>query len=773
MLSDITRDGVLAAIREFDQIGREAFLAKYGFREARSYYLVHDRKRYDSKAIVGAAHGYDRPDLGALSSADFSGGLATVDARLTQLGFTVESDSLNRAPAVWWVNQGKTYEAERAGGYIWAPEHTKGGVRAAHHQAVRRVQPGDLIVHYSVGAIRAIGRAVSAGHAAERPGELPADEWGRAGLRADVEYHRLASPIALTELDGTVRAGSGGPFNTTGGVNQGYLYPLPDRVRNHLMSNFSQRLPIPLGDTRQPHLIAVYVGQTSLPNFHFSNQDGVWGWKDWQDAYATVNPGDLIVFGVGFTGGSPRVQQDQFRQFRFEQLVVGTVRSAIHESDRAFWPDEQAGVVYPWRVEFEFVEERRDLAIDSLDGTYGGDVAEAFRLSATGGGKGVVVPIDATGVVPTPPFHVLGFDDVIADLAAAVSQSGLKYPERLIRDVVTSLATKRFLILTGLSGSGKTRIAQALGEWFGQHAIVAVRPDWTSPDALLGYENGLSTANQHGHAWHVPAALEFMLQAHHDADRPYLLLLDEMNLAHVERYFADVLSGIESNHPVLPNLTQTSGQWRRAETGARLVPLPQNLFIVGTVNIDETTYMFSPKVLDRANTIEFRVSTDDLVAAATPITAVDAGSANAVRSFLEIARTHGGVAAADEQMQTWLRQLHTLLTPHDREFGHRVFQEILRFTQLYEAAGETDPLHALDVQVLQKVLPKFHGSIRELEAPLNALGQWAFHGPDADVLGDFDPGSPPPGAPALDLTFSKVQRMARRLRANHFVSFAE
>jgi putative restriction endonuclease len=90
-LSDITdRGAVLSAIAEFDRIGRDAFLAKYDFGESRSYWLVHEGKRYDSKAIIGAAHGYARPDLGALAATDFSGGEATVQRKLEELGFAVE-----------------------------------------------------------------------------------------------------------------------------------------------------------------------------------------------------------------------------------------------------------------------------------------------------------------------------------------------------------------------------------------------------------------------------------------------------------------------------------------------------------------------------------------------------------------------------------------------------------------------------------------------------------------------------------------------------------
>src|SRR4029079_17596463 len=98
-------------------------------------------------------------------------------------------------------------------------------------------------------------------------------------------------------------------------------------------------------------------------------------------------------------------------------------------------------------------------------------------------------------------------------------------------------------------------------------------------------------------AWSVPAPMAFMLKALEDPEHPYLLLLDEMNLAHVERYFADVLSGMESGHACLPNLARGGdGLWRQRAGAMSTVVFPRNLWIVGTVNVDETTYMFSPKV---------------------------------------------------------------------------------------------------------------------------------------------------------------------------------
>jgi hypothetical protein len=90
-LADLTsREAVLSAISECDSLGRDAFLKKHGFGQARSYFLVHGGRRYDSKAIAGVAHGYQHSHSGVLRAADFSGGWHTVKEKLEQLGFLVE-----------------------------------------------------------------------------------------------------------------------------------------------------------------------------------------------------------------------------------------------------------------------------------------------------------------------------------------------------------------------------------------------------------------------------------------------------------------------------------------------------------------------------------------------------------------------------------------------------------------------------------------------------------------------------------------------------------
>jgi hypothetical protein len=337
---------------------------------------------------------------------------------------------------------------------------------------------------------------------------------------------------------------------------------------------------------------------------------------------------------------------------------------------------------------------------------------------------------------------------------------------------MASILSKPFVLLTGLTGSGKTQIALKFGEWLGEarRLVVPVRPDWTGPESLFGYENALSVANADGRlAWFVPQALEFMIRAVHHQDEPHLLVLDEMNLAHVERYFADFLSGMESGEPTLPNLVKEGAYWRVSASDPEPVPIPRNLWVVGTVNVDETTYAFSPKVLDRAQTIEFRVATDDLNPGAARPTVAAAAPAAYLASMLRISRdpewllTHAGSDRA--LLVESLKALHMRLTKHDLEFGHRTLTEALRFSSMYDALSGAGWLQALDLILLQMILPRIHGSRPRVEPILTDLEAYCTN------VGPL--GVDTTSTPDLPFSLSKVQRMLRIVRANQFVSFTE
>src|SRR5688572_27862917 len=145
-------------------------------------------------------------------------------------------------PTAWWVNQGATFAQEMKGGYVWAPTKTKAGHPVEHHANVSRLQPGDAIIHYAVGSIRAIGFVREKPELQQRPSELPGHVWSNDGHFAKIEYHLLANPIPIAEVPG--RVPDAGPFDRTGGVNQVYLTELSPQFAANLYRTFSDRWPV-------------------------------------------------------------------------------------------------------------------------------------------------------------------------------------------------------------------------------------------------------------------------------------------------------------------------------------------------------------------------------------------------------------------------------------------------------------------------------------------------------------------------------------------------
>jgi len=334
------------------------------------------------------------------------------------------------------------------------------------------------------------------------------------------------------------------------------------------------------------------------------------------------------------------------------------------------------------------------------------------------------------------------------------------------------------------------------------YAVVAVRPDWTDHRGLLGFFNPLTSS------YTVTSFLQLLLDAQHewgqartDARPPdaFFAILDEMNLARVEHYFSDFLSALESGEPLELHQDPSIEAGENEENVAvpRRLVIPPNLFFTGTVNIDETTYMFSPKVLDRAFTLE--LNQVDLPGYRDRVTlSEDEPSAPlALSVFPETLRMDHLPGAADWEafkaldggsLHALLLDLHEMLAVDHRHFGYRVANEIARFVTLAGVQARQSPevlWSALDLAILQKVLPKFYGTQQELEPPLEALFAFALLG-KKDGAGDMrawtfsgiriqlkEPVANPGVDPILPRTATKVWRMLWRLERQGFTSFIE
>jgi len=294
------------------------------------------------------------------------------------------------------------------------------------------------------------------------------------------------------------------------------------------------------------------------------------------------------------------------------------------------------------------------------------------------------------------------------------------------------------------------------------YLFLSVRPDWRDSKALLGYYNPI-TEN-----YESTNLLKFFLEAienyntKKDNADPCFIILDEMNLSHVEYYFADFLSVLESGRdenywtkeaiklhsydnseePLLDN---------NEDEISNEIKLPPNLYIIGSVNIDETTYMFSPKVLDRAFAIEFRevnfdkylasmqngqinISEDELKKLLEPLRDELLKDLRNNGKFCAVVADKNEIKNAinelDPAVKAELNQLNQILQLYDLHFGYRVLDEIALFikyeTNAPDKVGKLEKEQALDFAVFMKVLPKFHGPRQKLERPLWLVLKWCL-----------------------------------------------
>lgn len=255
--------------------------------------------------------------------------------------------------------------------------------------------------------------------------------------------------------------------------------------------------------------------------------------------------------------------------------------------------------------------------------------------------------------------------------------------------------------------------------------VVPVGSNWTDNRQVLGYRNAIT-----GTYSHTPS-LDFMIRANAHGAYPYLLILDEMNLSHVERYFSDVISSMESKEPML---LDSAGDDSIPDS----VSLDENLFIAGTVNMDETTHMFSPKVLDRANVLEFEPISISSYVSPDNGKAAPQGDVEFLQDCMRglECRTMNGKEIVDAMLEDDgnkdviasivkdLDSIQVIMSKMKLPFGFRTFDEVMRFMYVawtYEGRGTfTNWKRYFDAQVKQKVLPKIHGN-SSITVPLKEL----------------------------------------------------
>ena len=355
---------------------------------------------------------------------------------------------------------------------------------------------------------------------------------------------------------------------------------------------------------------------------------------------------------------------------------------------------------------------------------------------------------------------------------------GFHFEPDLLARYVASIAAKPFVILAGVSGTGKSKMAELVAEYYSlmkappaaapsqpdpkvgdefvfvagegegvfdksHFALVPVRPDWIDNQSIMGFVNPITGR------YESTLALDLMLRASASSDEykgaapRFFMLLDEMNLARVEHYFSDWLACSESRRlqpdgtisqqpiPLHRHVSATTSFIGEGEDGSadisvpNALAVPTNLIVTGTVNVDETTFGFSPKVLDRSMVIEFNdVDLDGMLHGAAVAAEHGYRFPDALPPF-RLATTQT-FQALPQETHNHLVAINRIMERAQLHFGYRSAAEISLFMDIYhsvlpEDAEDTVMLKALDGALLQKVLPRIHGNRARLEETLCTL----------------------------------------------------
>lgn len=374
------------------------------------------------------------------------------------------------------------------------------------------------------------------------------------------------------------------------------------------------------------------------------------------------------------------------------------------------------------------------------------------------------------------------------------------------RPFLTAIRTKPFLLLAGISGTGKSRIVRKLAQatndidvfakdedrWKlhkpANFELIQVKPNWHNSMDVVGFKSNIG-----GEHYEFTPFVDFVLKAWQHENTPFFLCLDEMNLAPVEEYFAEFLSAIENRavndegeyetDPVIkpfdsfgPSCCGEMMRHIREDLKIDLplvfenklrqngLTLPKNLIVMGTVNMDETTFSFSRKVLDRAMSIEMnKVNYTDFLAGKTE---EDINCLTTINGLLVDRPTSAQQVKNDidgEAVISYLSKVNELLDGTPFKLGYRAANEAMLYVAANKILGINDVKTALDDFTLMKILSRIEGDDEKL---VTKQGNKLL-----DALTDLLRQEDMLGTVAESRSLAKLNNMSRSLGRDHFVSF--
>ena len=320
--------------------------------------------------------------------------------------------------------------------------------------------------------------------------------------------------------------------------------------------------------------------------------------------------------------------------------------------------------------------------------------------------------------------------DIINKVENYIKNQGYNYTYNQLSNLYLSLKTKPFTILAGISGTGKSKIIRLLADSINaDYTLISVRPDWNDATEILGYKN-LDDKFIKGQL------TKTILKAKENKYKIYFICLDEMNLARVEYYLSDYLSIIESRKKVGQDIITDNIVEYQEDNENISLHIPDNLYLIGTVNMDDTTFQFSRKVLDRANTIEFSdVDLDNLFFE----TNEEVESLNVSNDFLKT--TYLKTMDIEPEYREYAKEvnkkiieINEILKKSQKQFAYRVRDEILFYLVENKKAKLLDEDTAFDYQIMQKILPAINGSEQSVYQVLIDLLNFIFETNDIETV---------------------------------------
>ena len=298
-------------------------------------------------------------------------------------------------------------------------------------------------------------------------------------------------------------------------------------------------------------------------------------------------------------------------------------------------------------------------------------------------------------------------DQVIKQRIIETSEAGnYEFSLDMVEGFLAAMRSSRFIILKGLSGTGKTSlpkiVAHALG---GVCETIAVQPNWKSKTDLIGFYN-------HFNERFMPTPFTeelFKARLPENRDKFYFIVLDEMNLARVEYYFSDFNSKLELEESkqvieLFDTMGRTSGTLSEYIDGGNKLKIPSNVFFIGTINEDDSTYTLSDKIYDRAQVLDFQAVLSDKIG---NMEKVKEHAKMPAVSFVGFKKQREVIEEqnVDREMQRIEKVLSILSENLDLQIGNRPRRHIRAFLQAY-AANNWNKDVAIDLQIVSKIVPK-------------------------------------------------------------------